>query len=125
MKAPYDLDRLKLLKEAPDLVKKAVRYGWISYPSGIDLDDDGNVEIDTEDDLDNRITKHTSDVCRQAYILRDRGLTLEQVAKFCKVAVGSVHYIIAKGHEEVLKEQRISEQNNKTEVWYNSTKESP
>lgn len=125
MKAPYDLERLKLLKEAPELVKKAVRYGWISYPSGIDLDDDGCPIVDTEDDLDNRITKHTPDVCRQAYILRDRGLTLEEVARFCHVAVGSVHYIIAKGHEEVLKEQRIAEQNNVTQTWSNSTKESP
>ena len=125
MKAPYDLERIKLLSEAPSLFKKAVKAGWMSYPIGTQTTEDGSPVVDPDDDYDDRITKHTPEVCRQAYILRERGLTLEQVSKACHVAAGSVAYIIAKGHEAVLKEQRLSQVKPLSNSSINSTKESP
>jgi len=125
MKAPYDLERNKLLSEAPYLFKRAVKAGWMSYPIGTQTTEDGSPLIDPDDNLDDRITKHTPEVCRQAYVLRERGLTLEQVAKACHVASGSVAYIISKGHEAVLKEQRMSLSKTSTSDKPISTKESP
>jgi hypothetical protein len=125
MKAPYDLERVKLLSEAPILFKKAVKAGWMSYPIGTQTTEDGSPVVDPDDDYDDRITKHTPEVCRQAYILRERGLTLEQVATFCHVATGSVAYIIAKGHEAILKEQRLSQVKPLSNSSITSTKESP
>ena len=109
MKPTHEITRIQLLSEAKCLVAKAVKAGLMSYPHGTEVDTDGTPLIDPDDDLDDRITKHTPEVCRQAYVLRERGLTLEQVAKACHVATGSVAYIIAKGHEAVLKEQRMSQ----------------
>ena len=34
MRPKYDLDRAKLLNDAPALIKKAIKYGWMSYPVG-------------------------------------------------------------------------------------------
>ena len=109
MKPTHEITRIQLLSEAKCLVAKAVKAGLMSYPAGTEVDTDGTPLIDPDDDLDDRITKHTPEVCRQAYVLRERGLTLEQVAKACHVATGSVAYIIAKGHEAVLKEHRLSQ----------------
>ena len=109
MKPTHEITRIQLLSEAKCLVAKAVKAGLMSYPAGTEVDTDGTPLIDPDDDLDDRITKHTPEVCRQAYVLRERGLTLEQVAKACHVATGSVAYIISKGHEAVLKEQRLSQ----------------
>lgn len=109
MKPTHEITRIQLLAEAKHLVAKAVKAGLMSYPAGTEVDTDGTPLIDPDDDFDDRITKHTPEVCRQAYVLRERGLTLEQVAKACHVATGSVAYIIAKGHEAVLKEQRLSQ----------------
>ena len=125
MKQPYEISRPKLLAEAKYLVAKAVKAGLMSYPHGTEVDTDGTPLIDPDDAFDDRITKHTPDVCRQAYILRENGLTLEQVAKYCHVASGSVAYIIAKGHEIVLKEQRVSQVKPLSHSSTNSTKESP
>jgi hypothetical protein len=125
MKAPYDLERIKLLSEAPSLFKKAIKAGWMSYPIGTETTEDGSPVVDPDDDYDDRITKHTPEVCRQAYTLRERGLTLEQVSKACHVAPGSVAYIIAKGHEAVLKEQRLSQVKPLSNSSIISTKESP
>lgn len=125
MKPSREITRTQLLAEAKYLVAKAVKAGLMSYPHGTDVDTDGTPLIDPDDDLDDRITKHTPEVCRQAYVLRERGLTLEQVAKACHVATGSVAYIIAKGHEAVLKEQRMSQVKPLSQDSTNSTKESP
>lgn len=125
MKPSHEITRSQLLAEAKYLVSKAVKAGLMSYPHGTDVDTDGTPLIDPDDDLDDRITKHTPEVCRQAYVLRERGLTLEQVAKACHVASGSVAYIISKGHEAVLKEQRLSLSKTSTSDKPNSTKESP
>ena len=125
MKPTHEITRIQLLSEAKHLVAKAVKAGLMSYPHGTEVDTDGTPLIDPDDDLDDRITKHTPEVCRQAYVLRERGLTLEQVAKACHVATGSVAYIIAKGHEAVLKEQRLSQVKPLSQDSTNSTKESP
>ena len=125
MKPSHEITRIQLLSEAKCLVAKAVKAGLMSYPHGTEVDTDGTPLIDPDDDLDDRITKHTPEVCRQAYVLRERGLTLEQVAKACHVATGSVAYIIAKGHEIVLKEQRMSQVKPLSQDSTNSTKESP
>lgn len=125
MKSSHQITRTQLLAEAKYLVAKAVKAGLMSYPHGTEVDTDGTPLIDPDDDLDDRITKHTPEVCRQAYVLRQNGLTLEQVAKFCHVATGSVAYIISKGHEIVLKEQRMSQVKPLSQDSINSTKESP
>jgi len=109
MKIPYDLDRIKLLHEAPNLVALAIKRGWMSYPRNVRLSALGTpmVVIDEEDDYEITATAQDADVCRKAYDLRERNLSLEDVAKACGVARGSVAYIIAKGHEMYLKQQRI------------------
>jgi orotate phosphoribosyltransferase-like protein len=43
--------------------------------------------------------RHTPDLARKAYDLRDRGLSLNDVATACQVPRGSVVYLITKGHE--------------------------
>jgi len=109
MKIPYDLDRVKLLHEAPNLVALAIKRGWMSYPRSVRLSALGTpmVVIDEEDDYEITATAQDADVCRKAYDLRERNLSLDDVAKACGVARGSVAYIIAKGHEMYLRQQRI------------------
>jgi hypothetical protein len=109
MKIPYDLDRIKLLHEAPNLVALAIKRGWMSYPRSVKLSALGTpmVVIDEEDDYEITATAQDADVCRKAYDLRERNLSLDDVAKACGVARGSVAYIIAKGHEMYLRQQRI------------------
>ena len=111
MKTPYDLDRVKLLHEAKDLVASAIKRGWMSYPHNVKLSAIGSpiVVLDEEepDYYEITATAQDADVCRKAYDLRERDLSLDDVAKACGVARGSVAYIIAKGHEMYLKQQRI------------------
>ena len=109
MKTPYDLDRVKLLHEAPNLVALAIKRGWMSYPRSVKLSALGTpmVVIDPEEDYEVTATAQDADICRKAYDLRERDLSLEDVAKACGVARGSVAYIIAKGHEMYLRQQRI------------------
>ena len=108
MKTPYDLDRVKLLHEAPDLIALAIKRGWMSYPRNVRLSALGTpMVVIEEDDYEVTATAQDADVCRKAYDLRERNLTLEDIAKACGVARGSVAYIIAKGHEMYLKQQRI------------------
>ena len=110
MKTPYDLDRVKLLHEAPNLVALAIKRGWMSYPRSVRLSAIGTpiVVLDEDgEDYEVTATAQDADVCRKAYNLRERDLSLDDVAKACGVARGSVAYIIAKGHEMYLKQQRI------------------
>ena len=111
MKTPYDLDRVKLLHEAPALIALAIKRGWMSYPHSVRISAIGSpiVVLDEEepDYYEITATAQDADVCRKAYDLRERNLSLEDVAKACGVARGSVAYIIAKGHEMYLKQQRI------------------
>jgi len=118
MKIPYDLDRVKLLHEAPNLVALAIKRGWMSYPRSVRLSALGTpmVVIDEEDDYEITATAQDADICRKAYDLRERDLSLDDVAKACGVARGSVAYIIAKGHEMYLRQQRIEHSTIDTSV---------
>ena len=111
MKTPYDLDRVKLLHEAKDLVALAIKRGWMSYPHSVRISALGTpmVVLEPEEDYEVIATAQDADVCRKAYDLRERDLSLDDVAKACGVARGSVAYIIAKGHEMYLKQQRIEQ----------------
>ena len=117
---PYNLDRIKLLHEAKDLVAKAVQRGWMSYPHSVKLSALGTPILVPEDqELDYyeiTATAQDADVCRKAYDLRERDLSLDDVAKACGVARGSVAYIIAKGHEMYLRQQRIGHSTIDTSV---------
>jgi len=115
---PYDLDRIKLLHEAKDLVAKAVQRGWMSYPNSVKLSALGTpiVALEEEEDYEITATAQDADVCRKAYDLRERDLSLDDVAKACGVARGSVAYIIAKGHEMYLRQQRIEHSTIDTSV---------
>jgi hypothetical protein len=118
MKIPYDLDRVKLLHEAPNLVALAIKRGWMSYPRSVKLSALGTpiVALEEEEDYEITATAQDADVCRKAYDLRERDLSLDDVAKACGVARGSVAYIIAKGHEMYLRQQRIEHSTIETSV---------
>jgi hypothetical protein len=118
MKIPYDLDRIKLLHEAPNLVALAIKRGWMSYPRSVKLSALGTpvVVLEEEEDYEITATAQDVDVCRKAYDLRERDLSLDDVAKACGVARGSVAYIIAKGHEMYLRQQRIEHSTIDTSV---------
>jgi hypothetical protein len=109
MKTKYALDRIKLLNEAPELIALAIKRGWMSYPHNVEVDEMGRpiMVADGEEDYEITATAQDEDICRKAYDLRERNLSLDDVAKACGVARGSVAYIIAKGHEMYLKQQRI------------------
>jgi hypothetical protein len=118
MKIPYDLDRIKLLHEAPNLVALAIKRGWMSYPRSVRLSALGTpiLVLEEEEDYEITATAQDADVCRKAYDLRERDLSLDDVAKACGVARGSVAYIIAKGHEMYLRQQRIEHSTIDTSV---------
>ena len=118
MKIPYDLDRVKLLHEAPNLVALAIKRGWMSYPRSVKLSALGTpiVALEEEEDYEITATAQDADVCRKAYDLRERDLSLDDVAKACGVARGSVAYIIAKGHEMYLRQERIEHSTIDTSV---------
>jgi hypothetical protein len=118
MKTPYDLDRIKLLHEAKDLVALGIQRGWLSYPRSVRLSALGTpiVVLEEEEDYEITATAQDADVCRKAYDLRERNLSLDDVAKACGVARGSVAYIIAKGHEMYLRQQRIEHSTIDTSV---------
>ena len=118
MKIPYDLDRVKLLNEAPNLVALAIKRGWMSYPRSVKLSALGTpvVVLEEEEDYEITATAQDADICRKAYDLRERNLSLDDVAKACGVARGSVAYIIAKGHEMYLRQQRIEHSTIDTSV---------
>jgi hypothetical protein len=118
MKIPYDLDRIKLLHEAPNLVALAIKRGWMSYPRSVRISAIGTpiLVLEEEEDYEITATAQDADVCRKAYDLRERNLSLDDVAKACGVARGSVAYIIAKGHEMYLRQQRIGHSTIDTSV---------
>jgi hypothetical protein len=118
MKIPYDLDRIKLLHEAPNLVALAIKRGWMSYPRSVRLSAIGTpiLVLEEEEDYEITATAQDADICRKAHDLRERNLSLDDVAKACGVARGSVAYIIAKGHEMYLRQQRIEHSTIDTSV---------
>lgn len=103
---PYEIARAKLLSEAKQLVSYGIKQGWMSYPIGTQLDANGTPINVVEPDYEVTSSGHSPELCRKAYYLRDRGLTLEDVAKACGVPRGSVYYIISQGHEMFLEEER-------------------
>ena len=115
---PYDLDRIKLLHEAKDLVALGIQRGWLSYPRSVRLSALGApvVVLEEEEDYEITATAQDADICRKAYDLRERDLSLDDVAKACGVARGSVAYIIAKGHEMYLRQQRVEHSTIDTSV---------
>jgi len=58
MKAPYDLERVKLLSEAPSLFKKAIKAGWMSYPIGTEPTVDGSRVVEPHPAYDDHSQKH-------------------------------------------------------------------
>jgi hypothetical protein len=118
MKIPYDLDRIKLLHEAPNLVALAIKRGWMSYPRSVRLSAIGTpvAVLEQEEDYEITATAQDADMCRKAYDLRERDLSFDDIAKACGVARGSVAYIIAKGHEMYLRQQRIEHSTIDTSV---------
>ena len=96
----------KLLMEAPHLVKIGVQRGWLSYPKDMTFKDDGTPTPAMAEFDEVTEQRHTPDLARKAYILRDRGLSLNEVAAACQVPRGSVVYLISKGHELYLASQR-------------------
>ena len=96
----------KLLMEAPHLVKIGVQRGWLSYPKDMAFKEDGTPAPVMQDEPEVTEQRHTPDLARKAYILRDRGLSLNEVAAACQVPRGSVVYLISKGHELFLVSQR-------------------
>ena len=105
MKDIENNDRIRLLREAPDLVKSAIKYGWMTYPPNIHTDIFGT-PININDDYEVTIKAHTPEVCAKAFALREEGRTLEETAMACGIARGSIAYVISKGHEQYLKIER-------------------
>ena len=96
----------KLLMEAPHLVKIGLQRGWLSYPKDMAFKADGTPDPVIEAEPEFAEQRHTPDLARKAYFLRDRGLSLNEVAAACQVPRGSVVYLISKGHELFLASQR-------------------
>lgn len=96
----------KLLMEAPDLVRRAVERGWMSYPKNMRFKEDGTPDPIMHAVEEVAEQRHTPELARKAYVLRDRGLSLNDVAAACQVPRGSVVYLISKGHEQFLAQQR-------------------
>ena len=122
------ITRAQLLAEAAELVQSAVKRGLMSYPHGTKFQANGTPIPNLDGGLP--ITqpdghgKHDIHICRKAFYLRDKGLSLHDVAKACGVPNGSVHYLIAKGHEDYLSQQRHGKTDEPSDLFY-SNKESP
>jgi hypothetical protein len=108
MNIKYDLNRTKLLNEAPRLIKWAIDKGLMSYPLSQKYHADGTLDpnIENEDHVDP--IQYTPEFCERAYELRQLGMTLDDTAKAVNVSRGSITYILAKGHEHYLSKQRAN-----------------
>ena len=104
-------EKIKILYEAKALVSMAVKAGWMTYPKGTTMAEDGSpiVAMDYEEEHEVISREHSDNNCRKAYQLQSSGMTNDQVAKACGVARGSVAYIISRGHELYLKQQRAND----------------
>ena len=114
MTTQYSISHNQVLREAKQLVRFAIKHGWMSYPNGTLMDAEGNPipNIEPEDETSSPITP---ELCNKAFVLRDRGITLDNIAAICGVPRGSIAYIISRGHEDYLLRLRVDP---------NSTKES-
>jgi hypothetical protein len=114
MTTQYSISHNQVLREAKQLVRFAIKHGWMSYPNGTLMDAEGDPipNIEPEDETSSPITP---ELCNKAFVLRDRGITLDNIAVICGVPRGSIAYIISRGHEDYLLRLRVDP---------NSTKES-
>jgi hypothetical protein len=114
MTTQYSISHNQVLREAKQLVRFAIKHGWMSYPNGTLMDAEGDPipNIEPEDETSSPITP---ELCNKAFVLRDRGITLDNIAAICGVPRGSIAYIISRGHEDYLLRLRVDP---------NSTKES-
>ena len=114
MTTQYSISHNQVLREAKQLVRFAIKHGWMSYPNGTLMDAEGDPipNIEPEDETSSPITP---ELCNKAFVLRDRGITLDNIAVICGVPRGSIAYIISRGHEDYLLRLRVNP---------NSTKES-
>lgn len=96
----------KLLMEAPNLVKVGIQRGWLSYPKGMKFHPNGTPDPVMHAVEEVAEERNTPEMARKAYYLRERGLSLNDVAAACQVPRGSVVYLISKGHEMYLAQQR-------------------
>ncbi len=114
MTTQYSISHNQVLREAKHLVRFAIKRGWMSYPNGTLMDAEGDPipNIEPEDETSSPITP---ELCNKAFVLRDRGITLDNIAVICGVPRGSIAYIISRGHEDYLLRLRVDP---------NSTKES-
>jgi hypothetical protein len=109
-------DNLRLLSEAPYLVNRAIKAGLMSYPMSQKFLADGSLDpmlLDTGRVIEQ---KYTDELCRRAFDLRESGMTLHDTAEECGVARGSIAYIISKGHEMYLEEQRKTMNDNRLAI---------
>jgi hypothetical protein len=107
MNIKYDLNRTKLLNEAPRLIKWAIDKGLMSYPLSQKYHDDGSLDPGIEEEIHVDPEQYTPEFCQRAYELRQLGLTLDDTAKAIGVSRGSITYILSKGHEAMLAADRI------------------
>ena len=107
MNIKYDLNRTKLLNEAPRLIKWAIDKGLMSYPLTQKYHSDGSLNPDIEEEVHVDPEQYTPEFCQRAYELRQLGLTLDDTAKAIGVSRGSITSIFAKGHESMLAADRI------------------
>ena len=114
MTTQYSISQNQVLREAKHLVRYAIKHGWMSYPNGTQMDAEGDPipNLEPEEETSSPITP---ELCNNAFLLRERGITLDNIAVVCGVPRGSIAYIVSKGHEDYLLRLRID---------HNSTKES-
>ena len=106
MKQKIDWNKNKLLQEAPDLIAKALKAGWMAYPKGQRFLADGSLDPMLHPVEEVQQQKYTPELCRQAYEMRQIGMALDSIANVCKVPRGSVVYLVSKGHEAFLEAER-------------------
>jgi hypothetical protein len=107
MTTQYSISQNQVLREAKQLVRFAIKHGWMSYPNGTLMDAEGDPipNIEPEDETSSPITP---ELCNKAFVLRDRGITLDNIAAICGVPRGSIAYIISRGHEDYLLRLRVN-----------------
>jgi hypothetical protein len=112
MTTQYSISQNQVLREAKHLVRFAIKHGWMSYPNGTLMDAEGDPipNIEPEDETSSPITP---ELCNKAFVLRDRGITLDNIAAICGVPRGSIAYIISRGHEDYLLRLRVDPNSTK------------
>ena len=101
MTTQYSISQTQVLREAKHLVRYAIKHGWMSYPRGTQMDAEGDPipNLEPEEETSSPITP---ELCNKAFLLRERGITLDNLATVCGVPRGSIAYIVSKGHEDYL-----------------------